>query len=52
MVKHTQTSPLLLPTICLSAFDHFVGLALKGLSTTKLRAKRYSKWRQYASTQC
>ena len=28
MVKHTQQ-----PTNCLSVFDHFVGLALKGLNT-------------------
>ena len=32
MVKHTQTNRRLLPTICLSVFDHFVGLALKGLN--------------------
>ena len=32
MVKHTQTIRRLLPTNCLSVFDHFVGLALKGLS--------------------
>ena len=31
-VKHTQTIRRLLPTNCLSVFDHFVGLALKGLS--------------------
>ena len=31
MVKHTRTIHLLLPTNCLSVFDHFVGLALKGL---------------------
>ena len=30
MVKHTQT--IRRPTSCLSVFDHFVGLALKGLS--------------------
>ena len=29
MVKHTQTIRRLLPTICLSVFDHFMGLALK-----------------------
>ena len=33
MVKHTQTIRLLLPTNCLSVFDHFVKLALKGLRT-------------------
>ena len=32
MVKHTQTICRLLPTICLSVFDQFVGLVLKGLN--------------------
>ena len=32
MVKHTQNIRRLLPTNCLSMFDHFKGLALKGLS--------------------
>ena len=32
MVIHTQAIRRLLPTNCLSVFDHFVGLALKGLS--------------------
>ena len=31
MVKHAQKIRRLLPTNCLSVFDHFVGLALKGL---------------------
>ena len=31
MIKHTQTIRRLLPTNCLSVFDHFVGLGLKGL---------------------
>ena len=31
MVKHTQTICRLLGTNCLSVFDHFVGLAFKGL---------------------
>ena len=31
MVKHTQTICQLLPTNCLSVFDPFVGLVLKGL---------------------
>ena len=30
MVKHTQTICRLLPTNCLSVFDHFAELALKG----------------------
>ena len=35
MVKHTQTICRLLPTNCLSVFDHFVGLALIGLKVIK-----------------
>ena len=31
MAKHTQTIRWLLPTNCLSVFDHFVGFAVKGL---------------------
>ena len=31
MVKHTQTICPQQPTNCFSVFDHFVGLALKGL---------------------
>ena len=31
MVKHTQTIRRLVLTNCLSVFDHFVGLTLKGL---------------------
>ena len=31
MVKQTQTIRLLLPMNCMSVFDDFVGLALKGL---------------------
>ena len=33
MVKHTQTINRQQPMICLSVFDHFVGLAFKGLKT-------------------
>ena len=32
ITKHTQTIRRLLPKKCLSVFDDFVGLALKGLS--------------------
>ena len=32
MVKHTQTIRRQLPTNCLSVFDRFVGLTLKGLN--------------------
>ena len=31
MVKHTPTIRRLLPTNCLSVYDHFMGLTLKGL---------------------
>ena len=31
MVKHTQIVCRMLTTNCLSVFDHFVGLAYKGL---------------------
>ena len=37
MVKRTQAIRLQQPTICLSVFDHIVGLALKGLSVTELK---------------
>ena len=33
MVKHTQIIRRVLPTNCLSVFDCFVGLALKGLNS-------------------
>ena len=35
MVKHTQTIRRQQPTNCLSVFDHFVGLAVKGLTCMK-----------------
>ena len=34
MVKHTQTIRRKIPTNCLSVFNHFVGLALKGVELT------------------
>ena len=37
MVKHTQTIRRQQLTKCLSVFDHFVGLALKGLRITEKR---------------
>ena len=37
IVKHTKTICWLLLTNCLSVFDHFVGLALKGLLTKENR---------------
>ena len=38
MVKHTQTIRREKPTNCLSVFNHFVGLALKGLTVNKASA--------------
>ena len=35
MVKHSQTIRQQLPTNYLNVFDHFVGLALKGLTIAK-----------------
>ena len=40
MVKHTQRIRRLLPTNCLSVFDHFVGLALKELTKRVAEIKR------------
>ena len=40
MVKHTQTIRRLFPTSCLSVFDRFVRLALKGL-TDDSQTKKY-----------
>ena len=37
MVKNTQTIVGKLPTSCLSVFDHFVGLARKGLKLLQTR---------------
>ena len=39
MVKYTQTICRLLPTNCLSLFDHFVGLTLKGLTHLSISGK-------------
>ena len=36
MVKESQTIRRLLPTNCLSVFDHFMGLALKGLRNSSI----------------
>ena len=35
MVRHTQTIRQLLPTNCLSMFNHFVGLSLKELISSR-----------------
>ena len=46
MVKHTETIHRLLPTNCFSVFDHFVGLALRGLKILFLKSTKQnkSKW--------
>ena len=41
MVKHIQTIRWVFPTNCLSVFDHFVGLALKGLKIDTFSADKY-----------
>ena len=41
MVKHTQKLRQLLLTNCLSVFDHFLGLALKGLNLTTTSPSQY-----------
>ena len=43
MVKHTQTIRRKLPSNCLSVFDHFVGLAPKGLSKYSKKESNYLK---------
>ena len=43
MVKHTQTVRRLLPTNSLSVFDHFAGLALKGLLMNQAVGKKTEK---------
>ena len=43
MVKHTQTIRRLSPTNCLSGFDHFVGLVLKGLKPKNEMEKQHKQ---------
>ena len=40
-VKHTKTIRRLLPTNCLSVFNHFVGLVLEGLKKCVSRLAKY-----------
>ena len=40
-VKHTQTIRWQKPTNCLSVFDHFVGLALKGLKLCYMCKRKF-----------
>ena len=49
MVKNTQTIYRLLPTNCLSIFDHFVGLALTGL---KLKRASFSIFVNFPYCEC
>ena len=47
MVKHTQTIRRQKTTNSLSAFDHFMGLALKGLMVTQFTEAIYHEsWRK------
>ena len=43
MVKHPQTICSLFPTNCLSVFDHFVGLALKRLTSSNAQSSLHVK---------
>ena len=45
MVKHTQTICWLLPTNCLSVFEHFVGLTLKVLIHFRPLFPFYAPWK-------
>ena len=47
MVKHTKTIRWQKPTNCLSVFDHFVGLALKGLKGDSGGFRRRKNLEQY-----
>ena len=49
MVKHTQTNRRQELTNCLGVFDHFVGLALKGLKSDSNVAKDLAKLNFYES---
>ena len=50
MVKHIQTIRRLLPTSCLSVFDHFVDMALKGLITRLTFKSPYRRtWSNFAN---
>ena len=42
VVKYAQTICRMLPTNCLSVFDHFMGLALKGFKLFPLSIKHMS----------
>ena len=49
MVKHTQTICWLLRTNCLSVFDHFVGMTVKGLKSDIVEINTYIYWIRWIS---
>ena len=49
MVKHTQTICRLLRTNCLSVFDHFVGMTVKGLKSDIVEINTYIYWIRWIS---
>ena len=55
MVKHTQTIRRKQPTNCLSVFDHFVGLVLKGIRSNKTVSESLNnyvkKWSKFLKKQ-
>ena len=51
MVKHTQTICRLLRTNCLSVFDHFVGMTVKGLKSDIVEINTYIYWIRWISVE-
>ena len=51
MVKHTQTVCRLLRTNCLSVFDHFVGMTVKGLKSDIVEINTYIYWIRWISVE-
>ena len=51
MVKHTQTICRLLRTNCLSVFDHFVGMTVKGLKSDIIEINTYIYWIRWISVE-
>ena len=47
MVKHTQTICWQKPTICLSVFDHFVKLELKGIISSIMKKHAYTNKKEH-----
>ena len=46
-VKHTQTICWQKPTICLSVFDHFVKLELKGIMSSIMKKYTYTNKKEH-----